>query len=264
MRAGVADVDVTHDPQCNWRSLLRCADPAFARTIVGSGVIRVSFRLLENVRDSNYFDGHGMHVFEFLRADGSAMRVHYHKNGKHDEPIYVAAQAALLPGSPQLPPDTGGAAQPAGPSTGGAAQATAAMLMVLLVMVIVVMSLVMAGMAVMEVMVVVMGAVVVTAIVVVGVVRAVMVAMVVVVVMEVMEVILLMVMVEAMFMVAVVMVIFMGEVMAAAEVMMMVVMVMVMVRVRAMVLLMVTVRLLPRRMMFRHRSSRGRICVTPP
>ena len=112
----VSDKDLTHDPLYNWKQLLRSADPGFARRIIGPGIVRVLFRILESERDHNYSntDGHGRHVFEFLRTDGSIMRLHYHKSGKPDEPTYVGPQAVVLPGLQQPPVAAGGAAQPAG------------------------------------------------------------------------------------------------------------------------------------------------------
>ena len=121
--------DVTNDPLYDWKKLLRSAAPGFSARIIGEGIVRVAFRIIETERDPNYSntDGHGRHFFEFVRADGSAIRLHYHKNGRPDEPTYVgpprgAAQPAV-PGAAatQLDVPAGGAAQPAVPS-GGAAQ----------------------------------------------------------------------------------------------------------------------------------------------
>ena len=70
---GVSDKDVTHDPLYNWKQLLRSAAPRFAFRIIGPGIVRVLFRILESERDHNYSntDGHGRHVFDFLRAEVS-------------------------------------------------------------------------------------------------------------------------------------------------------------------------------------------------
>ena len=75
--------DVTDDPLYDWRQLLRSADPGLAARIIGRGIVSVFFRNIETERDPNYSntDGHGRHYFEFLRADGSAMRLHYHGRG---------------------------------------------------------------------------------------------------------------------------------------------------------------------------------------
>ena len=121
--------DVTNDPLYDWKKLLRSAAPGFSARIIGEGIVRVAFRIIETERDPNYSntDGHGRHFFEFVRADGSAIRLHYHKNGRPDEPTYVGpprggAQLAV-PGAAatQLDVPAGGAAQPAVPR-GGAAQ----------------------------------------------------------------------------------------------------------------------------------------------
>ena len=116
VKEGVEEKDVTHDSSYDCKHVLRSAAATFGQHVIGPGVVRVTFRLLENERDSNYSntDSHGRHVFEFLRCDGSAIRLHYHSNGHTDEPVYVAATAAVLPGAPQVPPATGGAAQPTG------------------------------------------------------------------------------------------------------------------------------------------------------
>ena len=75
------EADITSDPLHDWKQVLRAANQGFAAGIIGEGIVRVVFRIIETERDPNYFnyDGHGRHYFEFIRADGSAMRVHYHK-----------------------------------------------------------------------------------------------------------------------------------------------------------------------------------------
>ena len=121
--------DVTNSQLYDWKQLLRSAAPGLAEGIIGQGIVRVLFRIIETERDPNYSntDGHGRHFFEFVRADGSAMRLHYHKRGRPDEPTYVGPPRGVAqPAKPQPPatqPDVpdGGAAQPAMPS-GGAAQ----------------------------------------------------------------------------------------------------------------------------------------------
>lgn len=121
--------DVTNDPSYDWKQLLRSAAPGFAERIIGQGIAQVLFRIIETERDPNYSntDGHGRHFFEFRRADGSAMRLHYHKNGRPDEPTYVGPPRAVAqpavpePGAAQPHVPRGGAAQTAVPD-GGAAQ----------------------------------------------------------------------------------------------------------------------------------------------
>ena len=89
---------MTEDPDYNWKGLLRAAALGFAGRIIGPGIVRVSFRIIESERDSNYSntDGHGRHVFEFLRADGSMMRLHYHKHGRPNEPQLVGPEAMVI------------------------------------------------------------------------------------------------------------------------------------------------------------------------
>jgi hypothetical protein len=63
--------------------------------IIGPGIARVNFRLLEGVRDHNYakMDSGERHVFEILRVDTSAVHLHYHKNGSFDDPIVLRQNA---------------------------------------------------------------------------------------------------------------------------------------------------------------------------
>ena len=79
----VTFTDVTNDPLYNWKQLFRSADRGLAGRIIDEGIVSVLFRVIETERDPNYskVDGRGSHFFEFVRADGSAMRLHYHKNG---------------------------------------------------------------------------------------------------------------------------------------------------------------------------------------
>ena len=70
----------------NWKAVLKSL-PTGAE-IVGTGVCRFTFRLLSDVCDHNYIkvDSGERHVFEVTRADGSSVHLHFHKNGKLDEP----------------------------------------------------------------------------------------------------------------------------------------------------------------------------------
>ena len=74
-----------------WREVLRALSPNMQRAIIGNGIAAVKFRLLEGVRDPNYFrvDSGERHVFEILRVDASAVHLHYHKNGSLDDPVVV-------------------------------------------------------------------------------------------------------------------------------------------------------------------------------
>ena len=83
------DVDLTDGMKLDWKSLLRNMDHTLANTIVGeSGIQHMRFRILLNRIDSNYRNANSAtpwrHVFEFIRCDGSAIHIHYHKNGSHD------------------------------------------------------------------------------------------------------------------------------------------------------------------------------------
>ena len=68
-----------------------------ANMIVGeSGIQRVRLRIMLNRIDSNYRNANPAtpwrHVFEFIRCDGSAIHIHYHKNGSHDAPKEINLQ----------------------------------------------------------------------------------------------------------------------------------------------------------------------------
>ena len=56
--------------------------------VVGTGVCKFTFRLLPDVRDPNCItiDSWERHVFEVTRTDGSAVHLHFHKNGRCDKP----------------------------------------------------------------------------------------------------------------------------------------------------------------------------------
>ena len=48
---GVSSKDVTNDPLYDWKQLLRSADTGFALRIIGQGIVRVVFRIIETERD---------------------------------------------------------------------------------------------------------------------------------------------------------------------------------------------------------------------
>ena len=62
---GLWEIDLT-DSTYDWRQLLKAMPEANSTTLVGTGVVKFSFRLLQNVRDSNYFktDSGERHIFE--------------------------------------------------------------------------------------------------------------------------------------------------------------------------------------------------------
>ena len=72
-------------------------DRTLANWIVGeNGIHRMRFRILRNQIDSNYRHTDPAtpwrHVFEFIRCDGSAIHIHYHKNGSYDAPREINLQ----------------------------------------------------------------------------------------------------------------------------------------------------------------------------
>ena len=91
------DVDLTDGMKFDWKSLIRNMDHTLANRIVGeSGIQHMRFRILLNRIDSNYRNANSAtswrHVFEFIRCDGSAIHIHYHKNGSHDAPKEINLQ----------------------------------------------------------------------------------------------------------------------------------------------------------------------------
>ena len=90
----------------NWKAMLKSLPTA--RGIIGCGVTAFNFRLLPGVMDHNYVkvDSGEKHVFEVIRADGSTVLLHFHKNGKCDPP-------EVLPGE-DMAPSGAATAEPAG------------------------------------------------------------------------------------------------------------------------------------------------------
>ena len=93
---GLWEVDLT-DSTYDWRQLLKAMPEANSRTLVGTGVVKFSFRLLQNVRDSNYIkiDSGERHVFEIASTDGERWQLHFHKNGSMDKPVRIPPTAVL-------------------------------------------------------------------------------------------------------------------------------------------------------------------------
>ena len=86
----VYEIDLTEAwPQ--WREVLRALSPNIRHAIIGPGIAAVKFRLLQGVRDPNYFrvDSGERHVFEIVRVDTSAVHLHYHKNCKFEDPLFL-------------------------------------------------------------------------------------------------------------------------------------------------------------------------------
>ena len=129
INADIDEVDITCDsaaqPVYLWQQLLRASAPDFARTVIGPGVHKFVFRLL-NQLDNNYtnIDNKGRRVFEVQRIDGSAVRLHYHKSGTCDAPEFIGRMAPTLPGE-RSQASSSGAPQPAAGPAGAAPQLAA-------------------------------------------------------------------------------------------------------------------------------------------
>ena len=79
-----------------WQDLLKNLPSGLQERLVGHGVAKFSFKLLKGVLDHNWAkeDSGERHVFEITRVDGSAWQLHYHKNGKFDDPTFIPAPIA--------------------------------------------------------------------------------------------------------------------------------------------------------------------------
>ena len=91
---------------------------AKSKPLVGAGVVKFSFRLLQQVRDHNYIkiDSGERHIFEIVCADSERWQLHFHKNGSMDNPVRIPPPStllqAVLTGQP-MNNTLGSAAQPA-------------------------------------------------------------------------------------------------------------------------------------------------------
>ena len=90
LQDGVWEIDLT-EIWPEWRAVLQALPKNMQQVIIGDGIARVKFRLLEGSRDPGYakIDSGERHVFEILRVDTSAVHLHYHKNGSFDDPVLV-------------------------------------------------------------------------------------------------------------------------------------------------------------------------------
>ena len=84
------NVDLTDGTRFDWKSLILNMEKSLANTIIGkSGIYRFRFRILLNKIDANYRQKNSRfpyrHEFEIIRCDGSAIHLHYHSNGRHDD-----------------------------------------------------------------------------------------------------------------------------------------------------------------------------------
>ena len=91
------EYDLTDTSTYQWPQLLKGMSEAQGMELVGSGVVKFCFRLLQNVRDHNYRknDSGQRHVFEIVCTDGRRWQLHYHKNGRMDKPILIPTTLAL-------------------------------------------------------------------------------------------------------------------------------------------------------------------------
>ena len=115
LQNGLFEIDIT-ETWPSWRAVLRALPRNMQQLIIGNGIARVKFRLLEGVRDSNYakMDSGERHVFEILRVDTSRVHLHYHKNGSLDDPVLF--DAGRWPSELRVPQNANsGASQPTAP-----------------------------------------------------------------------------------------------------------------------------------------------------
>ena len=100
----------------SWQDVLRSHNEELLKEVLeGSSITSFSFRLLAHERDPNYIkkDSGERHVFELRRADGVAVQMHYHKNGKMDPPTVLRERRApVRPGCAPAAQEAS-AAQPA-------------------------------------------------------------------------------------------------------------------------------------------------------
>ena len=89
LSTGSFHIDLTNDAW-SWRDVLRSIPAAVQAVLVGPGVTKFSFRLLEVMLDHHYgrIDSGERDVFEITRGDGSTCHLHFHKSGKMDPPEY--------------------------------------------------------------------------------------------------------------------------------------------------------------------------------
>ena len=114
---GVWEIDLNDSPY-NRKQLLKAMPEAKSRPLVGAGVVKFSFRLLQNVMDHNYVksDSGERQIFEIECADGERWPLYFHKNGRGDNPDRIppisSTPTAVLQGQP-MNNSSGSAAPPA-------------------------------------------------------------------------------------------------------------------------------------------------------
>ena len=89
--------DLTHG-EWQWKHVLKALSQPVQQLIVGPGITKFSFRLLQHEMDPNYRkqDSGQRHVFQVERVDGSMVQLHFHKRGSMDPPNVFDA----VPGQP--------------------------------------------------------------------------------------------------------------------------------------------------------------------
>ena len=90
------EIDLS-DSTYDWKHLLKAMPHTKSQPLVGAGVVKFSFRLLQNVLDHNYvkIDSGERHIFEILCADGERWQLHFHKNGNMDNPFRIPPTSSM-------------------------------------------------------------------------------------------------------------------------------------------------------------------------
>ena len=90
------EIDLTNSTY-NWKQLLKAMPEAKSKLLVGAGVVKFNFRLLQTVRDHNYIkiDSGEKHVFEIECVDGLRWQLHFHKNGNMDDPVRIPPPCSM-------------------------------------------------------------------------------------------------------------------------------------------------------------------------
>ena len=93
------DVDLSNpwNNDFEWKQVLKAMPESKSKALVGAGIVKFSFRLLQGIRDHNYckFDSGEKHVFEIECVDGVRWQLHFHKNGSVDNPFRIAPPSSM-------------------------------------------------------------------------------------------------------------------------------------------------------------------------
>ena len=86
----------------SWKNTILAMPPATRADIIGGGITGFVFKLLHNVKDTNYpteksiaSDTGERHVFECACVDGTLWHLHYHKNGTLDAPYRIPPLSSI-------------------------------------------------------------------------------------------------------------------------------------------------------------------------